>query len=161
MLDEIESDTKVDKKKLKAMVRRGIPDSIRGEAWIILSSSNKLFPTEDYEGRRQKWMKRELLAKKLPKDDLRNIITDVPRTMGKNVTGQRTLFAVLKCLAINYPDIGYLQSMNYLVLTLMKYTTPENSFMIVISLFENYKIKGYYQSDMAGFKKDCYILLSL
>ena len=34
MLDEIESDTKVDIKKLKAMVRCEIPDSIRGEAHL-------------------------------------------------------------------------------------------------------------------------------
>ena len=65
-------------------------------------------------------MKRELLSKKLTRLDLRNIVTDVPRTMGNNIQGQRTLFAVLKCLAINYPEVGYLQSMNYLVKTLMK-----------------------------------------
>ena len=43
----------------------------------------------------------------------------------------------------------------------MKKTTAENSFMIMISLFENYDLKSYSLPDMAGFKKECYILASL
>ena len=63
------------------MVRAGIPDSIRGEAWVILSNSHTLFPTEGYPGRRLKWMQKELLAKKLDKYDLSCILKDVPRTV--------------------------------------------------------------------------------
>ena len=83
----MQSGKKVNQKKLKSFVRAGIPEDIRGDAWIILTNSHQLFPTESYEGRRNKWMKRELLSKKLTRMDLRNIVTDVPRTMGNNVQG--------------------------------------------------------------------------
>ena len=51
--------------------------------------------------------------------------------------------------------------MNYIASTLMKYTTPENSFMIMISLFEEYNIKEWFKPGMQGLKKDFYVLLSL
>ena len=43
----------------------------------------------------------------------------------------------------------------------MKYTTPENSFMIMISLLEEYGMKEWFKSGMVGLRKDYYILLCL
>ena len=142
------------------MVRKGIPASARGEVWTILSRSHLLYPTEDYEGRRSKWM-RELLTKKLEKEDLGVIVKDVPRTIASPASAQKALFAVLKCITINSPETGYVQGMNYIASTLMKYTTPENSFMMMISLFEEYGVKEWFKPGMVGLKKDFYILLSL
>ena len=68
---------------------------------------------------------------------------------------------MLKCLVINFPELGYLQGMNYLAGTLMKYTTPENNLMILISMFESYGMKEYFEPSLIGLKKDFYILLSL
>ena len=69
---------------------------------------------------------------------------DIPRTFSSSSTSaneQKALFAILKCLAIHFPEVGYVQGMSYLAATLMKYTTPENSLMIMISLFNEYGIK--------------------
>ena len=68
---------------------------------------------------------------------------------------------MLKCLAIHFPEVGYVQGMSYLVATLMKYTTPENSLMIMISLFNEYRIKDQFLPGMPGVSKNFYILLRL
>lgn len=43
----------------------------------------------------------------------------------------------------------------------MNYTTPENSYAIMTSLFTEYKIKEMYTSKMPGLEMNFYILLSL
>ena len=51
MLDTIKSGEKpIDRKKLKSRARKGIPDSMRGLAWPILSKSDDVIPVEHYEG---------------------------------------------------------------------------------------------------------------
>jgi len=88
-------------------------------------------------------------------------LKDVPRTNVGGVEKQRALFAVLKCLVINFPELGYLQGMNFLAATLMRHNTPQDTLMILISLFETYGMRGYFEADLRGLKKDFYIFLSL
>lgn len=93
--------------------------------------------------------------------DLTCILKDVPRTISGPVEKQRALFAVLKCLVIHYPELGYLQGMNYLAGTLMRFTNPQDSLMILISMFEQYGLMGYFEPNLTGLKKDFYIFLCL
>lgn len=51
--------------------------------------------------------------------------------------------------------------MGYLSATLMTYTTPEDSFSIMVSIFDDYKLKEQFLPGMPGLEKDFYILLSL
>ena len=46
-----------DQALLKKRVRKGIPDSMRGLAWPILSKSDDVIPTEFYDGGSQVWMR--------------------------------------------------------------------------------------------------------
>ena len=51
MLDQIKAGEKpIDRKKLKSRARKGIPDSMRGLAWPILSQSDDVVPVEHTEG---------------------------------------------------------------------------------------------------------------
>ena len=61
-LDKIKSGEQVNNETLKYMVRGGIPGSMRGVAWSILSKSDEESPQESQKGRRQKWMQ-TLLSK--------------------------------------------------------------------------------------------------
>ena len=70
-------------------------------------------------------------------------------------------FAVLKCLAVYYPDSGYVQGMNFLCTMLMSYTTPEDSFVIMVSLMKNYGLKELFEPGFPGLKKYYYILITL
>ena len=98
---------KIDRKKIKGMCRAGIPTEVRGDAWVVLSKSNLLDPIENVAGARTKYMK-TLLKQKLSKEDLQIILKDVPRTISKPVSKQVALFHVLKCIVIQFPEVGYM-----------------------------------------------------
>ena len=56
----------------------------------------------------------DMLEKPLPEKELKCIYLDLPRTnanyalfSGTYSKGQKALFAILKCIAISYPEIGY------------------------------------------------------
>ena len=51
--------------------------------------------------------------------------------------------------------------MGYLSATLMTYTTPEDSFAIMVSIFNMYGLKEQFLPKMPGLAKNFYILLSL
>ena len=80
MLDSIKSGAKIDRKKLKSRARKGIPDSMRGLAWPILSNSDDVVPVEHYDGGKQQWV-RALLSRKLNRADLQSIYKDISRTL--------------------------------------------------------------------------------
>ena len=92
----------------------------------------------------------------------------MPRTLPQHIffaesqgTGQKALFAVLKCLALYFPSSGYVQGMNSVCGTLMTYTTPEDAFAIMVSIFSNYQLHDSYLPGLPGLEKNFYIMLSL
>lgn len=92
----------------------------------------------------------------------------MPRTLPQHIyfaenqgTGQKALFAVLKCLALYYPTSGYVQGMNSVAGTLMTYTTPEDTFAIMVSIFDNYHMHDSYLPGLPGLEKNFYIMLAL
>ena len=150
MIHDIKMGKKIDIPKLKSRARKGIPDSMRGIAWPTLSKSEDVLPIEysqDGSRAKQNWV-RGLLCRKLNRSDLSSIYKDISRTLPQHIyfqedlgTGQKALFAVLKCLSLQFPETGYVQGMGYLSATLMTYTTPEDSFSIMVSMFNMYGLK--------------------
>ena len=69
MLESIKGGTAVDPVLLKRRVRKGIPDSMRGLAWPILSKSEDVIPAEFEASGNAAWM-RSLLCRKLERQDL-------------------------------------------------------------------------------------------
>ena len=51
--------------------------------------------------------------------------------------------------------------MNALCGVLMTYTTPEDAFAIMVSLFMNYSLKENFLPGLRGLEKNFYIMLSL
>jgi hypothetical protein len=63
MLSKIQRGEKVSEDLLKSRARKGIPDSMRGTAWPILSKASQQIPLE-FDGDCQTWI-RSLLLKTL------------------------------------------------------------------------------------------------
>ena len=126
---------------------------MRGLAWPILSKIDC-----DVDIAQEMVL---LLETRLPQVDLHQILLDIPRTINAPGDAQQALFAVLKCLCLTFPDVGYVQGMSYIAVALMRYTTPENTFAIIVKLFEQSDAKEMFLPDFPGLKKNFYILLSL
>jgi len=78
-------------------------------------------------------------------------------------SGQNDLFAVLKCLSIVEPEVGYVQGMGYMVALLLMYVDREDAFNIMCNIINKkpYFMKYYYTPGMPALKKTFYVLLCL
>ena len=69
----------------------------------------------------------------------------------------------MKCLSIVEPDIGYCQSMSYMVAILLMYVDREDTFNIMTNILNKkpYLMKNYYTPGMPELKKSIYVFLCM
>ena len=139
---------KKNRKKLKSKIRKGIPDSLRGEIWMKISGADKM-----KQGRENLY--NELISKinqnevlKIPEEE--TIIKDMNRTYPKSLMfmnklgdGQRKLFRVLSCFSSYNKKIGYVQGMSF-----------------ITGLFLS-GLNDLYTKDFPGLKKNLFVFLKL
>uniref|UniRef100_A0A7S3NEY2 Rab-GAP TBC domain-containing protein n=1 Tax=Euplotes harpa TaxID=151035 RepID=A0A7S3NEY2_9SPIT len=148
--------------KLKKRARKGIPDSYRGAAWKALTCCRQLReenPSINYYS---------LLKIKASKKDVDYIFKDISRTFPKHEyfedaygKGQKTLFNVLKNLALVNKDTGYVQGMGYITAILLMYMDEEDAFWTMISILSKFGLKKYYLPSMPGLLEAFYVLQQL
>mmetsp|Transcript_13189 Transcript_13189/g.20546 ORF Transcript_13189/g.20546 Transcript_13189/m.20546 type:complete len:116 (+) Transcript_13189:1052-1399(+) len=95
---------------------------------------------------------------------------DAPRTLPNHIYfqerfnhGQKDLFAVLKCLSLVEPEIGYVQGMGYMVAILLLYVDKEEAFSIMLKVFnaKQYRMREFYLGGMPGLRVAFYVFLRL
>ena len=127
---------KKNKKKLKLKIRKGIPDSLRGEIWMKISGTDKLKQGREklYNDLISKIKENEVL--KVPDEEI--IIKDMYRTYPKNLMfmnrlgeGQRKLFRVLSCFSSYNKKVGYVQGMSFITAMFLTYESEENAFWLL------------------------------
>lgn len=84
----------------------------------------------------------------IEKDIGRTLIQDPYFGAGKE--GQEHLRILLKIIALKYTDIGYVQGMNFLVVSLLYHCSPEITLFLITVLFEDYELCDVYREDMHG-----------
>lgn len=87
---------------------------------------------------------------------LAQIEKDIDRTMnnhpyfGDGKEGQDHLRCVLKILALKYTDIGYVQGMNFLVVSILYHCSPEITLFLITVLIEDYELWDIYRENVQG-----------
>lgn len=155
---------KNNKKKLKKKIRKGIPDSLRGEVWMKISGTQKM-----REGRESFYNElinniKEFDIIKIPDEHI--IIRDMHRTFPKCLKyknrlgdGQRELFRVLCCFSMKNKKVGYVQGMSFLVGVFLSYETEEKTFWLLENVMKNYHLRELYYSGFPGLKKNFFVFL--
>jgi len=124
------------------IVRAGVPDGIRGEAWRIMSGGGNLMSNSPglYQG---------LLEKDSEYEDL--IRKDVHRTFPshkyfrlKDSKGQNSLYNVLKAYSIMDNEVGYCQGMSFVCGTLLCHLNEEEAFWVMVALMQTFNIRTLY-----------------
>lgn len=138
--------------RLTAAVRSGIPPNLRGTMWFLCSgglskrrSSDVPYTSLVEMGHRCK----ESTAG-------RTIANDLPRT-GCDDSLLPALENVLLAYAVRNKEIGYCQSMNFIVATMLMYCSEEQSFWILCSLIEDLLPDGYYTESLSGLRADLHL----
>ncbi|KAG5896769.1 hypothetical protein JTB14_008345 [Gonioctena quinquepunctata] len=146
-------DSSVIKEKLHSRVYKGIPNSLRTEAWCKLLQVEKV--KKENKGKYFEMMK---LARKYS-TDARQIDSDVNRQFREHLhyrerysIKQQSLFNVLTAYAMYNSEVGYCQGMSGLAGVLLMYMDEEDAFWAVHILLTSpkYAMHGLYKE---GFPK--------
>lgn len=139
--------------KLEKRIRKGIPDSVRGEVWRRLLGIPKVLIEQ--EGKYGEMLSYGLEHSK----DIRQIDLDVNRTYRNHImfkdrysTKQCMLFRILVAYSIYNSEIGYCQGMSQVAALLLMYMNEEDSFWALSTLMSSDKhaMHGFF---VPGFPK--------
>ena len=90
----------------------------------------------------------------------RVIEVDVTRT-GCTEALLEPLRRVLLAFAVKNPQIGYCQSMNYIVATLLQCCNEESAFWVFCAIVEDVLPRNYFSGQLVGVRLDTIVLNSL
>lgn len=65
---------------------------------------------------------------------------------------------MLQCFAMHCPDIGYCQSLNFIVGMMLLFMNEEDSFWLLVTIVERLLPADYYTRSMVGTYADQFVL---
>jgi len=148
--------------KLISRTWKGIPDSMRSQAWYsFLETAAAKHKSASGKEHIDEWLiARFHELQDADFEDDAQIDLDVPRTIGAHICfrrryrgGQRMLFRLLHALALYFPDVGYVQGMAPIAATLLVYFEEEKAFIVVVRLWMYRGIACLYGNGFEGLMK--------
>ncbi|XP_053990701.1 growth hormone-regulated TBC protein 1-like isoform X2 [Hylaeus volcanicus] len=144
----------------KRLIRRGIPDDLRSEAWSYLLGSYELLCR--LPSRYTEYVKKAEYSTTI--DTLKQIEMDVTRTFPTHAFYQTSqgighLRNVLRAFSVHNPEINYCQGLNFLAGVFLLYMKEDIAFwslvqMVSASSTKGLKISDYYTRHLFGLRRD-------
>jgi len=158
--------------KVKHHIRKGLPDSMRQRAWVVLTGVDRIMNERKgvYQGMLRHANSISQASGLTPNDKYSNrtvlnqIDKDTDRTSLKHSSSERTfsrreLRRVLRAYSQFDPEVGYCQGMNYIVATFLSFLSEEEAFwlLVVVMNEEPYNLRELFSEDMSGTHEMLYI----
>ena len=144
------------RKKLKKLLRRGVPDSLRAEIWKGLMDVNDLKKTSGD-------IFQTLQQQECSEDFERVILKDLSRTLPHHIMfqeggqGRESLHKILKAYSLYNPSVGYCQGMGFLAAMFLIYMQEEDAFFMLIQVIDKLGLSGIFAEGLVAVKEHLFI----
>ncbi|KAF8943809.1 hypothetical protein BGZ47_005028 [Haplosporangium gracile] len=153
-VNKLQADGVKKSSKYKKLVRRGIPTSVRGRAWLFLAKADVYRRPGLFE---QLLKRGPLPIHEVIERDIHRCYPDhVHFRDGMGGTGQQDLHSILKAYAHYNPSVGYCQGMGRLVGMMLMQMPVEDAFWLLVATIEGY-MQDYYTPTLRQLRIDAQV----
>ena len=130
--------------ELSKAIYAGVPHSLRGMLWQLLSSSKD----EELETQYKRYLNQPCSYDSAIRRDLNRTFPTQEFFRDAKGMGQGSLYHVVKAYALYDPECGYCQGMQFIVGPLLLNMPEEEAFCVLVHLMENYDLRGHFIPNM-------------
>ncbi|EST08510.1 Rab-GTPase-TBC domain protein [Kalmanozyma brasiliensis GHG001] len=153
-------------RKVKKLVRTGVPASMRRDVWLFLAEASVrrrpgLFEQLCKTSQAAKGKKGKEEAYDTIEKDLHRTLPDHRLFMGDNATGRADLEGILKSYVHFNPMLGYTQGMGLLAGFALLQMPAEDAFWLLCAVLRNPQMEEYYSTGMKQLHVDSVVFDNL
>ncbi|KAI7855688.1 rab-GTPase-TBC domain-containing protein [Circinella umbellata] len=138
--------TRRSRKFLLHNVELGIPPSIRGMVWQMLSESKN----HELQSKYIELLNTPSAYEKMIQRDLARTFPGHKFFKERDGVGQEGLYNVVRAYSVHDQEVGYCQGLAFVVGPLLLNMPDDEAFCVLVKLMDNYGLRGHFTPDMEG-----------
>lgn len=152
VVSDYQAVAKQEPKRLSEAVQKGIPSTLRGMMWQLMSQSKD----EEMELIYSHYLKQTSMHEKFIQRDLARTFPKHEYFLDKDGIGQENLFNVVKAYSLYDPEVGYTQGLAFIAGPLLLNMPDEEAFCVLVKLMKVYNLRGHFVPGMPGLQLRLY-----
>ncbi|KAK3921271.1 Ecotropic viral integration site 5-like protein [Frankliniella fusca] len=130
---------------VRDLVRKGIPNKLRGTVWQRLCNAQESPITKQYA----EYIKATSACEKVIRRDIARTYPEHEFFKEKDGLGQESLFNVMKAYSLHDREVGYCQGSGFIVGLLLMHMPEEETFAVLVKLMQDYRLREMFKPTMA------------